>query len=400
MMPEPVRLGPWEIVKLGSAGIRARPLRAVLAALGIAIGIAALIAVVGIPASNQAALNAQFAALGPNLLRVEPGDDLLSGKKSLLPNDSEPMIRRIGHVRETAATGDTKAKVWRNDHVPKAESGGLQVVAARLELSGLLRAKVRSGASLDPVTERLPVAVLGARAAHLLGIDVVPGVPPPLVWIKDRWFAVTGVLEPLPLAVEIDNSVLVGWPVAQRYLGFDGHPARIYVRADDNAVESVKAVLGRTANPRHPEQVLVSRPSDILVAQRLVAQAFSTLLLGLGAVALLVGGIGVANTMVISVLERRREIGLRRALGATRRQVGGQFVAESVVLTGIGGAIGLMLGTAVTAGYAAYQGWPTVLPVGALAGGVGAAIAIGLLAGVYPATRAARLTPTAALATA
>nr|CEL22126.1 Protein of unknown function DUF214 [Kibdelosporangium sp. MJ126-NF4]CTQ92907.1 Protein of unknown function DUF214 [Kibdelosporangium sp. MJ126-NF4] len=397
--PKPIRLGPWESMKLGSAGVRARPMRAVLAALGIAIGVAALIAVVGIPASNQSALNERLAALGPNLLRVEPGDDRATNKKAVLPTDAQPMIARIGHVSGASATGDTGAKVWRSDLVPRAESGGLQVVAAHLDLPTLLRAEIRTGGMLTPVTERFPVAVLGARAAHLLGIEPVPGQPPPLVWIKDRWFAVTGVLHPIALAAEIDNSVLVGWHAAQRYLDFDGHPARIYVRANEDAVESVKSVLGRTANPEHPEQVLVSRPSDVLVAQRLVSRAFDTLLLGLGAVALLVGGIGVANTMVISVLERRREIGLRRALGATRGQIGGQFLAESVLLTGIGGGIGLLLGIAVTAGYAAYQGWPAVLPVGALTGGVAAAVAIGVLAGVYPATRAARLTPTEALAT-
>ncbi|MBP2320744.1 putative ABC transport system permease protein [Kibdelosporangium banguiense] len=387
-------MAPWDTVRLGMIGLRTRPLRTVLAALGIAIGIAALIAVVGVPASNQAALRNELAGLGPNLLTVAPGADPLTGKKAVLPAESVTMIKRIGPVQSVSAIGMTTASVRRTDRVPSTEGGGLRVVAGNLDLLGVLNARVRTGGFLDAATERFPVTVLGARAAQLLAVG--PGV---LVWIKDRWFTVAGVLEPVPLAPEVDNSVMVGWPAAQTYLGFDGRPGQIYVRADERAVDDVKSVLGRTTNPARPNEVLVSRPSDALAAQRLVDQAYSSLFIGLGAVALLVGGIGVANTMVISVLERRREIGLRRALGASRRQIGGQFLTESIALAGLGGGLGVLLGTAVTAGYSAYQGWPTVLPAGMLAGGVGAAVLIGVIAGVYPAARAARLTPTEALAT-
>lgn len=398
-LPKPTRLPPQDIVRLGTIGVRTRPMRTVLAALGIAIGIAALVAVVGIPASNQAALNARIAALGPNLLTVQPGADLAAGAKAKLPAESVAMIRRIPPIQSVSATGAVAASVRRSDLVPTKETGGLRVAATRLDLLDVLRAKVRTGAFLDAATERYPVVVLGARAARILGVEPGPGTAEPMVWIKDRSFLVAGVLEPTPLAEEIDYTVLVGWAAAQGYLGFDGTPGTIYVRAEDHAVESVKAVLGRTVNPERPNEVMVSRPSDVLAAQQLTDRAFSELFLGLGAVALLVGGIGVANTMVISVLERRREIGLRRALGASGRQVCGQFLAESIVLAGIGGTIGLLLGTAVTAGYAASRGWPAVLPVSVLLGGVGAAVVVGVLAGVYPAVRAARLAPTVALAT-
>ena len=141
----------------------------------------------------------------------------------------------------------------------------------------------------------------------------------------------------------------------------------------------------------------VSRPSDALAAQQAVGTALNGLLLGLGAVALLVGGVGVANTMVISVLERRAEIGLRRSLGATRGQVRLQFLVESLLLAALGGVGGVLVGIAVTASYAAYQGWPAVVPVWASAGGVGATVVIGAVAGLYPAWRAARLSPTEAL---
>jgi putative ABC transport system permease protein len=154
-----------------------------------------------------------------------------------------------------------------------------------------------------------------------------------------------------------------------------------------------------TVNPEHPEEVEVSRPSDALAARDAADRALTGLLLGLGAVALLVGGVGVANTMVISVLERRNEIGLRRALGATRGQVRLQFLAESLLLSALGGVAGVLVGSLVTAVYAATRDWPTSIPPLAIVGGIGATLVVGTAAGAYPAARAARLTPTAALAT-
>ncbi|SFR06182.1 putative ABC transport system permease protein [Lentzea waywayandensis] len=397
-LPKPNRLPPRDVLVLGLAGLRTRLTRTALAALGISIGIAALVAVVGVPASSQAALRAQLAALGPNLLTVAPGEDLLSSSKAKLPPDSLAMIRRIPPVQAVSATGATTATVRRSDLVPRDENGGIRVAASALDLLAVVQGRVRAGAFLSTATEGYPVVVLGDRAARVLGVEPREDGAASSVWIADRQFVVAGVLEPVPLAPELDSSALVGWSAAQRYLGFDGTPGLVYVRAAEHAVEAVKAVLGRTVNPERPNEVLVSRPSDVLVAQRATERAYSALFLGLGAVALLVGGIGVANTMVISVLERRREIGLRRALGATRRQIGAQFLTESVGLAVAGGLAGVLLGTAVTTGYSIVQGWPAVLPLPVLLGGVGAAVVIGVLAGVYPAIRAARLPPTAALA--
>jgi putative ABC transport system permease protein len=210
---------------------------------------------------------------------------------------------------------------------------------------------------------------------------------------------VIGVLDPVPLAPELDAAALVGWEAAASYLGFDGHPTTVYTRSAESSIDAVRSVLPATANPSAPTEVQVAKPSDALAAQQATDATFTALLLGLGAVALLVGGVGVANTMVISVLERRAEIGLRRSLGATRGQVRTQFLAESLLLSMLGGAGGVLLGIAVTGGYAALQGWPTVVPAWATLGGVGATLLIGGLAGLYPAIRASRLSPTEALAT-
>jgi putative ABC transport system permease protein len=191
--------------------------------------------------------------------------------------------------------------------------------------------------------------------------------------------------------------VLVGFPFAQQYLGFDGHPTTVYVKATDSQVNEVYNLLGAQANPENPSGVNVSQPSDALVAQVDAKSAFNTLFLGLGAVALLVGAIGVANIMVIAVLERRSEIGLRRALGATRRHIRIQFLAEAITLSLLGGVAGILIGAAATAIYARSKGWATVIPTDAWGGGLAAALLIGALAGLLPAIKAARLSPTQAL---
>ena len=396
-LPRPKRLGPPDVLRLGGHGIRIRPLRAVLSAVGIAIGIAAMIAVVSIPASSEQALRYEIARLGPNLLSAHAGQKF-DGSPAQLPEVSVPMVRRIGPVTSTAAIGVVEASVRRTDRVPEQETSGLSVLAAGADLLDVLHGTVYSGHYLNRVTENFPTVVLGSEAATRLGINRIPPDRAPQVWLGGQWFTVIGILNKMPLAPEIERSVLVGWPVAQERLGFTGHPGTIYLRAQDSQVEAVRGVLGRTINPERPNEVQVVKPSDALTAQRLAESSYNALFLGLGGVALLVGAIGVANTMVIAVLERRREIGLRRALGATRRQVRGQFLAESVLLSGLGGIVGLLLGVAGTSVYALIKHWPAVFPPLALFGGVGVAIVDGALDGVYPAMRAARLNPTEALA--
>jgi putative ABC transport system permease protein len=169
------------------------------------------------------------------------------------------------------------------------------------------------------------------------------------------------------------------------------------VRANVNDVVHVSNLLAATADPQNSSGVEVSRPSDVLEARAAAKGQFTTLLLGLGAVALLVGAIGIANIMVISVLERRAEIGLRRALGATRRHISIQFLAESALLAALGGTVGLALGAGATAVYAVAQREPFVVPTYALVAAPAAGLVIGMLAGLYPAAKAARLSPTEAL---
>ncbi|MBK6014471.1 ABC transporter permease [Streptomyces sp. MBT53] len=395
--PRPVRLAFTDVLRLGLLGIRARGPRAALSALGIALGVATLVVVSAVPASGQRALMTELSALGTNMLRVAPQAD--SDPPVVLPTAADAMAARIGPVTESSAVANTHHSVLRSDRADPADGSGLSVLAARTDLLAAVHGTVLSGTFLSPTTERYPTAVLGFRAASRLGIDRVrPGGDAGQVYVDGHWFTVIGVLDPLPLAPDLDVSVLVGWDAARELLGFDGHPTVVYVTAAESRIEAVRDVLPATVYPELPGLVQVSRPSDALAAKRATQRTFSVLLLGLAGVALLVGGVGVANTMVVSVLERRREIGLRRALGAGRRQIRGQFLAESVALSALGGCAGTVLGAAVTAGYALWQSWPAVFPPLAVADGVLGAVAVGAAAGLYPAVRASRLPPTEALA--
>ncbi|MFE2169409.1 ABC transporter permease [Streptomyces sp. NPDC059447] len=390
----PPRLSPRDVLHVGSAGLRSRPMRVFLSALGIAIGIATMIAVVGISSSSQAKLLRELDALGTNMLVVTPGQGMFTGQDTKLPKESPGMISRIEGVESVGTTGDVPESVRRSENVPREETGGIVLKATKDDLLGTLRARTGSGNWIDDATGRYPAVVLGDVSARRLGITE----PGQQVFIGGRYFTVIGILDPVPLAPEIERSALIGWDAAQQLLGFDGHPTAVYERSADDRVAAVRKLVAQTANPQTPSAVAVTDPSAALQAKAATEGAFSTLLLGLGGIALLVGGVGVANTMIISVLERRHEIGLRRSLGATKGQVRIQFVTESLLLSGLGGLAGIVLGGAATAVYARAGDLPWVVPPWAVAGGFASTLAIGTLAGLYPAVRAARLSPTLALA--
>ncbi|MGH2949888.1 MAG: ABC transporter permease [Solirubrobacteraceae bacterium] len=403
--PAPTKLRPADLARVASVGLRTRRLRAALSALGIAIGVAAIVAVLGLSSSSQAGLLAEIDRLGTNLLTAHSGQDL-TGQEAELPLDAPAMIGRMDAVESVAHTGALDASVYRSPLIPSVETNALQVQAASLNLLDVIATGVAEGKGLNAATATQPVAVLGAVAALRLGFDRVHESS--RIWLGDQWFYLAGILEPSVLAPDIDTSVLIGYPAAGRHLDYvsvdrgeatTGPPSTIYVRAQTSEVNAVQSVLAQTANPEAPNEVDVSQPSDALTARAAAQSALDSLFLGLGAVALLVGAVGVANIMIISVLERRSEIGLRRALGATRAQIRTQFLAEAIMLALLGGAAGVLAGALATVVYASTRDWQAVIPAEAWAGGIGAAIAIGAVAGLLPALRAARMSPTDALRT-
>jgi putative ABC transport system permease protein len=390
---EASRLLPADLVRVGAVGLRTRRLRAALSALGIAIGIASMVAVLGLSASSRAGLLSELDQLGTNLLTASPGQTI-GGDDATLPRRTRKVLSRLGGVEQVASVEVLQdATVRRTDRIDPEESGGIAVTAADPQLLSTLGGSLARGRFLNSATTRTRSVVLGAVAAQRLGVDR-PGM---LVYIGGRWWTVLGILRSLPLAPDIDRAALIGYRAAEKELGASRNATSVYLRADPDRVAQTRSLVPSAVNPSAPEEVEVSRPSDALAARAAADRTLTSLFLGLGAVALLVGGIGIANTMVISVLERRSEIGLRRALGATRAYVRAQFLVESLLLAVLGGAAGVFLGSLVTGGYAESRGWQTVIPPEALLGGLAAALLIGAAAGLYPAARAARLSPTDAL---
>jgi putative ABC transport system permease protein len=386
-----------DLARVASIGLRTRPARAGLSALGIAIGVAAIVAVLGLSASSQAGLINEISKLGTNLLTVASGQTL-SGDTAELPVAAPGMISRIGPVTAVEDTGSlSNVNAYRSALIPSINTNALSVQATSLGLPQTVGTSVAQGSFLNAATAREPVAVLGAAAAGRMGIDRI--YPGERIWVGRQWFYLVGTLRPALLAPEIDTSVLIGYPAAQKYLGFDGHPSEIYLRAQTDQVNAVHDLLAATANPEQPNQVDVAQPSDALVAQADAKGALNSLFLALGAVSLLVGAVGVANIMLIGVLERRSEIGLRRSLGATKGHIRTQFLAEAILLSLLGGAAGVATGAIATITYAHLKHWTAVIPTTAWAGGLTAAILIGAIAGLLPAIRAARLSPTEALRT-
>ena len=388
------RIRPMDLLRSGSQGLHTRPGRTMLTAIGIAIGIAAMIGVLGISASSKAALLQQIDDLGTNLLAVQAGQSIF-GDQAKLPEDAPSMIRRIPPVEQAAALSSVSASVRKTDLIPATETNGINLFAAETEVLDTLQAKVADGRFLDAAAAEVPSIVLGSVAAERLGITRLD--PGQMVYLNGHWFNVIGILGSMPLNPDLDRAAFIGYGVADKLFDTDANASTIYLRTHPDQVDGVRGLLARTANPESPNEVQVSRPSDALEAKATVDQNLTRLLLGLGAVALVVGGVGIANVMVISVLERRSEIGLRRALGAKRSHIAGQFVSESIMLSLLGGVTGVALGAAVTYAYSNRQGWVVDIPVQALGAGVAVALAVGAIAGLYPAVRAARMDPAEAV---
>lgn len=393
----PSRIHLSDLVRTATVGIRSRKMRAGLSAIGIMIGIASVVGILGLSESSKSELLARLDRLGTNLLTVEPDGGFGRGDGNL-PADAASMISRIAPVDATSMVSLVEGvNVYRNDLIPEGKTGGISVQAVDSKLLDVLAGSLADGVWFDDAKSGFPTVVLGSVAAERLGIREVTGVQP--LWLGEQWFIVIGVLTTFELAPDLDRAALVGHSAAEIFLDHENLPTRVVVRVDPRRIDQVTTVLAATANPEFPEEVVVDRPSEALEAAEAAEDTLTTLFVGLGSIALIVGGVGIANVMVISVIERRGEIGLRRALGATRRHIASQFLGEALLLALMGGVGGVIVGIMATAIYANVKGWSLIVPPIAIIGGLSAALLIGGVAGLYPATRAARLSPTEALRT-
>ncbi len=375
-------------------GVRARRGRAALTSIGIGIGIAAIVAVTGISASGRADLLATLESLGTNLIKASPQAGFF-GTQEKLPDGVVGMIERIGPVEEVTSTTQTDLIVRRSDFISEFEGGGISTIVTSPELLQVVGGNLIEGRFIQDGLSNIPVTVLGSVTASRLGINTLD--TPTKILIGNEWFGVVGIIDELKIHPDLDRSVFIGYGVAKTLFDIDKEPTTIYVRANPTYIEDVVEVIAPSMNPENPDQVQVSRPSDALEAQEAADAAFTNLLLGLGSVALLVGGVAIANVMVMSVLERRMEIGVRRSIGATRKEIRYQFLLESIVLSGIGGLVGVVLGTGVTLGYTNYTDIVFSIPVSQVLGAILLALLIGAISGVYPAIKASKIQPAEAV---
>jgi putative ABC transport system permease protein len=375
-------------------GPRTRLVRAALSALGIAIGVAALVALQGIPASQQAEIRAEMDRQGANLIVVYPGKDgpEFDAPEVPLPLEAPAMVQRIGPVEAVLVRRDLpEVAVYRNNLIPEGQSGSLAAAVADGDLPGALNVNLAEGRWFDAASRTMPTVVLGDGAARRLQVGVGNRL-----WIDHRWWAVVGVLEKLELASEMDSTAFLAPDYAETL--YPEQPiSSMYVSSAHGKAGAVRGVLAATVNPARPDGVSVTGLSDYFEAGQMVDRMFRTLSLGLGALALLIGGIGIANTMVVAVMERRGEVGLRRALGARTGQIALQFVLEAAVIGLAGGALGVALGAYATYLYTAVGHMAFALPWWVVAAGPGISVAVGALAGLYPSLKAARVSPTVAL---
>ena len=375
-------------------GVKARKGRAALTSIGIGIGIAAIVAVSGIAASGSADLLSTLESLGTNLVKASPQAGFF-GTQEELPEGVIGMVERIGPVEEVTSTTQTDLLVRRSNFISEFEGGGISTIVTSSELLNVIGGNLSEGRFITEGLSDLPVTVLGSVTAKRLGITNLS--KPTKILIDDEWFGVIGIVEELKIHPDLDRSVFIGYGAAKTLFDINEEPTTIYLRANPTFIEDVVEVIAPSMNPENPDQVEVSRPSDALEAQQAVEASFTNLLLGLGSVALLVGGVAIANVMVMSVLERRMEIGVRRSIGATRREIRYQFLLESIVLSGIGGLVGVMLGSLITLAYTNYTNIVFSIPVWQILGAVVLALLIGAISGVYPAIKASKIQPAEAV---
>ncbi len=385
-------------------GIGARPSRLIITLLGTVLGIASLVATIGFAQTAAGQISQQFDALSATRVTVEPGSSKAAGGKeratARLPWDSVERVDTLAGVTDAALVGKLPKSVTveavQVQDPSEAQKSSPPVIAASPALLDVVQGKIRTGRFFDTGHDerRDRVVVLGAEAAKRLGVNRISGQP--AVFVNGRAYTVIGIIGKVGTRDNLLNSVIVPIATARSELGLTA-PETLDIRIDVGAGSVVARQAPIALSPNSPDGFKVAAPSNSSALQNQVESDINVLFVAIGLVALVGGGIGIANVTLLSVSERRGEIGLRRALGARTRDIAQQFMLESVTIGVLGGLIGVVVGLFALIVVCLVQGWTPVMAVWAAPVGVVVGALVGLLAGGYPAMRAARIEPVDAL---
>jgi len=397
-----------EILRVSLAALRANKLRSVLTALGIVIGVAAVITMVALGAGARAAVAAQLDALGTDLLSIYAGQSFWHGvataeRVSLTSDDAQALMRDAPSLRAVGPTlgGNLQVKLGnRNVNVDVSATTADFVAVHRVALA---RGRFFTRGE-DYARRRVAVAgttipdELETDAATLVGAEIlIRGIPFEVVGVLDRKGDQPGRDDP-------DETIYIPYRTGEyRIFGSDrlrGITVQLrHADSMDAALLDIERVLRREhrLRPDQPNDFRIRDRSAFLSARAEASATLGYLLAGIATVSLIVGGIGIMNIMLVSVTERTREIGIRKALGATRRNVLWQFLVEALTLCILGGLIGILVGVGAVLVMATLNGWSAIVSPAAILLAVAFSVAVGLFFGMWPARRAAGLDPIDAL---
>ncbi len=385
--------------------------RTALAALGIIIGVGAVIALMTLGQGSQKAVSSQIESLGSNLLSVSPGAQMTEGVRgqagsmaSLTYEDAKAIAdsSQITTIAAVSAELNQRAQI-----VAGRNNTNTSVTGVLPAFSQIRKIELESGTFISEhdVDGQTKVVVLGPQVVTDLfgeGSDPVGES----IRINKLNFRVVGVTKAKGGTgfMSQDDIVYIPLTTAQKQVFGRDHVGSISVSAkSDKVMEQAKSEVGYLLLERHnisdPSQAdfSISSQEDIIGAMTQVTSTFTALLSGIAAISLLVGGIGIMNIMLVTVIERTREVGLRKALGAKRKDIITQFLTESVILTGAGGLLGIILGTLISLALVKVVGIPWAFSPHSYLLSFGVSAVIGIVFGFYPAYKAAQLSPIEAL---
>jgi putative ABC transport system permease protein len=383
-----------ELIGVALTGLFARKVRTALLLLGPTIGVAAIIAAVGLTDSAKGDLKRKVDELGTNLIEASASSSFGS-QNPTLPADAVDRAFTVRTVQSVSAVVELSNIIVLPyaEATEKYETVPVPVLASDAELPAVLQVPLVSGRWLNGFDEHegARTAVIGLGLAR--EFDVLPGEVR-AIELDGKEYAVVGVLDLVELEPAFDNAVFIPFSTADTdFVADDILPNKLYVRARPGTEDATSEALKTAVNLGGPDEVKTELKSEALQLAAQSDRQLQLIVVSMGLLAIIVGGIGIANVMSISVIQRSSEIGIRRALGHTRSTIALQFIFEAIVVGVLGGVLGVPVGVAAIGVGVAIAGWVFTLQPMLVPGGVLLAVVISVFAGLYPAVRAARLEP-------